>query len=240
MSKNSQERYKYTQNRELSWLRFNRRVLEEAADKAVPALERLKFISIFSSNLDEFFMVRVGSLFDLSRMTPDDRDNKTGWTADEQLQNVYRTIPGLLTMKKQIYTAVMEELAHHGVQDVAMDALTVEEQKIVNRFFKAEMLPILSPILIGPNHPVPQHHSKAKKAARQSVSCRFRVVCRRFCFFPAKNVLFARKTFFCTGSPHFLTATQSKKAVFSQSRAMRISVLMMKNLKIMRRIFVFR
>ena len=165
MSKNSQERYKYTQNRELSWLRFNRRVLEEAADKAVPALERLKFISIFSSNLDEFFMVRVGSLFDLSRMTPDDRDNKTGWTADEQLQNVYRTIPGLLTMKKQIYTAVMEELAHHGVQDVAMDALTVEEQKIVNRFFKAEMLPILSPILIGPNHPVPHFVNKHLYAA---------------------------------------------------------------------------
>ena len=165
MSKNSQEQYKYTQNRELSWLRFNRRVLEEAADTSVPALERLKFISIFSSNLDEFFMVRVGSLFDLSRMTPDDRDNKTGWTADEQLQNIYRTIPGLLTMKKQIYTAAMQELAQHGMQDVDMGTLTAEEQKIVNRFFKAEMLPILSPILIGPNHPVPHFVNKHLYAA---------------------------------------------------------------------------
>ena len=78
MPENSQKQYRYTQNRELSWLRFNRSVLEEAADPAVPALERMKFVSIFSSNLDEFFMVRVGSLFDLARMTPDDTDNKTG------------------------------------------------------------------------------------------------------------------------------------------------------------------
>ena len=110
MSKIIEEgRYRYTQNRELSWLRFDQRVLEEAADASVPALERLKFISIFTSNLDEFFMVRVGSLFDLARMTPDERDNKSGWTPIEQLDRIYRTIPALLTMKKQIYTSVMDE-----------------------------------------------------------------------------------------------------------------------------------
>ena len=88
MSKNPEKQYRYTQNRELSWLRFNQRVLEEAADPAVPALERLKFISIFSSNLDEFFMVRAGSLFDLARMTPDDADSKTGWTPAQQLHQI--------------------------------------------------------------------------------------------------------------------------------------------------------
>lgn len=165
MPKNTEKQYRYTQNRELSWLRFDRRVLEEAADPNVPALERLKFISIFSSNLDEFFMVRVGSLFDLARMTPNDTDSKTGWTPMEQLHHVYRTIPGLLTMKKQIYTAVMEELGRSGVRDVLPEALDANGLKQINRFFKAELLPILSPILIGPNHPVPHLVNKRLYAA---------------------------------------------------------------------------
>lgn len=165
MSEDTQERYQYTQNRELSWLRFNKRVLEEAADVSVPALERLKFVSIFCSNLDEFFMVRVGSLFDISRMRPDDTDNKTGWTASEQLQYIYRSVPELLIMKKQIYTVLMETLESSGIQDVPIDNLTADEMKRVNRFFKAEMLPILSPLIIGPNHPVPHLVNKNLYAA---------------------------------------------------------------------------
>ena len=160
MQENTQKRYRYTQNRELSWLRFDQRVLEEAADPSVPALERLKFISIFSSNLDEFFMVRVGSIFDLARMTPDDRDNKSGWTPEEQLHHIYEVIPGLLTMKKQIYSAVMEELGRSGIQDVEIEHLDASELKLVNHFFKTELLPVLSPILIGPNHPVPHLTNK--------------------------------------------------------------------------------
>lgn len=165
MPKNFEGQYRYTQNRELSWLRFDRRVLEEAADPAVPALERLKFVSIFSSNLDEFFMVRVGSLFDLARMTPNDTDNKTGWTPAEQLHRVYRAIPGLLAMKKQIYTAVMEELRRSGIEDALPETLDAGELKQVNRFFKTELLPVLSPILLGPNHPVPHLVNKNLYAA---------------------------------------------------------------------------
>lgn len=155
MSKNTDRQYSYTQNRELSWLRFNQRVLEEAADTGIPALERLKFVSIFSSNLDEFFMVRVGSLFDIAHMSPDETDNKTGWTASEQLQRIYRTVPGLIAMKKQIYSAVMDELQKSGIEDVPVELLSAEELKSAARFFKTEMLPILSPILIGAHHPIP-------------------------------------------------------------------------------------
>ena len=165
MSKDTQQQYRYTQNRELSWLRFDRRVLEEAADTTVPALERLKFISIFSSNLDEFFMVRVGSLFDLAHMVPDDTDNKSGWTPAEQLQHVYRAIPGLLTMKKQIYAAVMDELAKSSIEDVSDKQPDAADLKQINRFFKSVLLPVLSPILIGPNHPAPHLVNKNLYAA---------------------------------------------------------------------------
>ncbi len=165
MPKNFEEPYRYTQNRELSWLRFDRRVLEEAADPGVPALERLKFVSIFSSNLDEFFMVRVGSLFDLAHMTPDNTDNKTGWTPAEQLHHIYRVIPGLLAMKQQIYAAVIDDLARSGMQDVLPEALGTDDLKQINRFFKTELLPVLSPIVIGPNHPVPHLVNKKLYAA---------------------------------------------------------------------------
>ena len=82
----------YTQNRELSWLRFNDRVLEEAMDATVPLLERLKFVAIFTSNLDEFFMIRVGSLYDLSLLNPQSIDKKSGMTPQEQLHAIYRSV----------------------------------------------------------------------------------------------------------------------------------------------------
>ena len=110
----------YTQNRELSWLRFNRRVLEEAADDLVPPLERLKFISIFSSNLDEFFMVRVGSLLDLSLVSPDEIDNKSGLDPAEQLQAIYEAIPSLLEIKGQLYSRVSTLLAQAGVDPLEL------------------------------------------------------------------------------------------------------------------------
>ena len=86
----------YTRNRELSWLAFDRRVLEEAADPAVPLMERLRFLSIFTSNLDEFFMVRVGSLTDLAIVAPDSRENKGGLTPAEQLGRIYDAVRPLM------------------------------------------------------------------------------------------------------------------------------------------------
>ena len=144
-----QGKYAYTQNREISWLRFNRRVLEEAADETVPLLERLKFIAIFSSNLDEFFMVRVGSLFDVSSVSPDEIDNKSGMTAAEQMEKVYQTVPGLIALKKQIYTGVMGNLRQAGIADLGYDELKASERSYIDRYFRSNILPVISPIIVG-------------------------------------------------------------------------------------------
>lgn len=156
-----QSKFSYTQNRELSWLRFNKRVLEEAGDRNNPALERLKFVAIFSSNLDEFFMVRVGSLFDISKVSPQEKDNKTGMDARQQLDQIYNCVPGLIELKKQIYQDVTAELARYGIEDLHVDQLTSEERKFTANYFKNNVLPILSPIIIGSHHPVP--HLAGKK-----------------------------------------------------------------------------
>lgn len=166
-AENRPERYRYTQNRELSWLRFNQRVLEEAADESNPLLERLKFVAIFSSNLDEFFMVRVGSLFDLAAVSPEAVDNKTGMTPIQQLRRIYETVPGLIEQKKRIYAGVRAALAEAGVEDVTYPSLRAKEEKTVDRYFKADILPILSPIIIGSHHPVPHLVSKQLYVAAQ-------------------------------------------------------------------------
>lgn len=165
MREGAGKQYAYTQNRELSWLRFNRRVLEEAGDRSNPPLERLKFTAIFSSNLDEFFMVRVGSLFDIAHMSPTALDNKSGLSSVGQLEKIYETIPGLIALKKRIYASVAEALAAEGVCDLPFTALTEGEQKFINRYFKGQILPILSPIIIGSRHPVPHLVNKQLYAA---------------------------------------------------------------------------
>ena len=119
--------YSYTQNRELSWLRFNRRVLEEAADDTVPTLERLKFISIFTSNLDEFFMVRVGSLVDMASVSPKDVDNKSGMGPKEQLEAIHEVVPGLIEIKGQLFQRVSALLAQEG-RSVPLLGLRGEEE----------------------------------------------------------------------------------------------------------------
>ena len=150
----------YTQNRELSWLKFNLRVLEEAADETVPLLERLNYIAIFCSNLDEFFMVRVGNLFDISMISPNETDNKTGMTAREQLRRIYQEIPGLMERKKEIYRAVCGGLAEAGVEDVPYEDLKAEELRYVSEYFQTKALPVLSPIVIGSHHPAPHLPNK--------------------------------------------------------------------------------
>ena len=152
--------YAFTQNRELSWLHFNQRVLEEAADETLPVLERLKFLSIFSSNLDEFFMVRVGSLFDLQKACPGDVDRRCGMTPAQQLQAIYAAIPALMEQKKQIYAQVRQDLMARGILDLGYEELTPDEQKLVRLYFKSSIVPILSPIIIGSHHPVPHLENK--------------------------------------------------------------------------------
>lgn len=157
--------YEYTQNRELSWLRFDRRVLEEAGDKSVPLLERLKFTAIFSSNLDEFFMVRVGSLCDIAKLSPDETDNKSGLTAAEQLEQIYAAIPPLIKQKRRIYSSVRAELDENGIRDLKYGELSDDERKFADRWFEENMLPILSPIIIGSHHPIPHLANKQLIAA---------------------------------------------------------------------------
>ncbi|MGN0505581.1 MAG: polyphosphate kinase 1 [Lachnospiraceae bacterium] len=162
MSKGSgmKQEYLYTQNRELSWLRFNRRVLEEAEDETVPALERLKFISIFSTNLDEFFMIRVGSLFDISDIAPNTIDSKSGMTPAEQLSSIYQVIPGLVERKKMIYASVCSTLEEKGIKDVAYDELRPNEAKFVAAYFNENILPVLSPQIVDMRHPTPHFQNK--------------------------------------------------------------------------------
>ena len=153
--------YSYTQNREVSWLRFNRRVLEEAGDESVPLLERLKFIAIFTSNLDEFFMVRVGNLFDLSLVSPGETDNKTGLTPHGQLEEIYSVVPGLIEIKNRLYADVDALLRQKGVCGLTMEELTPEERKYVSTYYKAKVLPVLSPQIVDSRHPFPHLANKA-------------------------------------------------------------------------------
>jgi polyphosphate kinase len=150
----------YTQNRELSWLRFNQRVLEEAADTSVPLIERFKFISIFTSNLDEFFMVRVGSLFDLSLITPDVIDNKTLLSPVGQLEQVLKKIPALMSLRDKVYREVSAALRTYGVCDLALSELSREERKYLNHYYHANIEPLLSPQIIDPRHPFPHLMNK--------------------------------------------------------------------------------
>ena len=155
----------YTQNREFSWLKFNSRVLEEAADASVPLMERLRFISIFTSNLDEFFMVRVGSLFDLNVMVPNNIDNKSGDTPIEQLKKIFSAVRPLIKYRDTIYRDVCYELEKHGIKNVSVSELAGKDKEYVHTYYKDRIRPLISPQIIDPNHPFPHLKNKELYAA---------------------------------------------------------------------------
>ena len=142
-------------NRELSWLKFNERVLEEASDKSVPLCERLMFAAIFQSNLDEFFMIRVGSLYDRTLVDAEDRDNKTEMTCAQQLEAIFKRTAELVPMRDNAYKGVMAELEKHGVEQVDFSALSDKEEEYLKVYFTSEILPLISPQVIDKRHPFP-------------------------------------------------------------------------------------
>ena len=148
-------------NRELSWLEFNYRILGEARDKTTPLFERLKFLSITASNLDEFFMVRVGSLVDMAAVSPEEVDSKSGMRPREQLKAVYEAVPGLIEIKGQLYNRVSGLLAQEGIVDLTYDQLTQEGAGPGEDYFHSVVLPILSPQIVGQRHPTPHLDNKA-------------------------------------------------------------------------------
>ena len=155
------EMLKYTQNRELSWLKFNQRVLEEAQDSSVPLLERMKFVSIFTSNLDEFFMIRVGSLYDMSQTDNSAIDSRSGMTPKEQLDAIFSAVAPLYKERDKTYSEIKKLLSPYGVCGLSMKELEQQEKKYVKKYFKEQILPILSPQIVDANHPFPHLLNKA-------------------------------------------------------------------------------
>ena len=150
----------YTQNRELSWLQFNARVLAEAEDENVPLLERFKFLAIFTSNLDEFFMIRVGSLCDMAAVDKEHTDSKSGLTAKEQLHLIYKAVEPLYARRDAAFSDVDSKLSAIGLRRLTMDSLAQDEQKYIKRYFKDIIAPVLSPQIVDSHHPFPHLEGK--------------------------------------------------------------------------------
>ncbi|WP_027088920.1 polyphosphate kinase 1 [Thomasclavelia saccharogumia] len=148
--------YKCRENRELSWLKFNDRVLMQAKDSKVPLGEKLSFISIFQSNLDEFFMVRIGSLYDQMLFYPASKDNKTGMTGEEQLKACLKRITYLNRKKDRIYHNIMSELENYGWGIIKFHQLkNKEDRKYFENYFNQEILPLISPQVVSKRQPFP-------------------------------------------------------------------------------------
>lgn len=142
-------------NRELSWLKFNERVLDEAASHHVPLCERMAFFSIFQSNLDEFFMVRVGALYDQMLADNHARENKTWMTSEEQLQAIFEKTRIISQRKDHIYKQYMKELEEQGVELLSFSDMLPEDKVYLEKYFEESILPLLSPQVIGKKQPFP-------------------------------------------------------------------------------------
>lgn len=149
------ELLKYTQNRELSWLKFNQRVLEEAQDPDVPLLERMKFVAIFTSNLDEFFMIRVGSLYDMASLKEMELDRRSKMMPKEQLERIYEAVEPLYKERDKTYSEIKKRLSPYGICGLSFKELQDPEKKYVKNYFKEQILPVLSPQIVDRNHPFP-------------------------------------------------------------------------------------
>lgn len=145
----------YMQNRELSWLDFNKRVLDQGADPTVPLLERLNFISIFWSNLQEFFMVRVGSLTDLSLLKKSIIDPKSGMTPAQQLEAIYARCHELYPYYEETYESVRALLADQDIRNLRKEDLTGEQRDYLRDYMRDNVLPFLSPQIVNARHPFP-------------------------------------------------------------------------------------
>ncbi|MBR6115315.1 MAG: polyphosphate kinase 1 [Oscillospiraceae bacterium] len=148
------EEYQCFQDRELSWLQFNLRVLETAADRSVPLLERLKFLGIYRSNMEEFFMVRVGSLTHRSVLLPNERDEKTGWTAAQQLREILAEVTRQQNTVLKTYRNLLQDLKAAGIDVIDFRKVNKMDELLARKFF-SEIRPLLSPRVVDAEHPFP-------------------------------------------------------------------------------------
>lgn len=142
-------------NRELSWLKFNERVLEEAENQAVPLCERMNFVSIYQSNLDEFFRVRVGSLQDQMLVNKKIKDNKTNMTSEEQIKAILKIVKKLNKRKDAAYKNLMDKVAEYGITLIDFTTAKPEEKKFLEQYFNHEIVPLSSPTIVGKRQPFP-------------------------------------------------------------------------------------
>lgn len=150
----------YYENRELSWLKFNERVLNEAGNPEVPLAQRLSFTAIYQSNLDEFYMVRVGSLIDRQKINKDEKENKTGMTPKEQINAILKRTKELEVKKARIYEQLMGELEPQGIRLINFNKLSTEEGEYLEKYFNHHIAPFLSPMIISKQQPFPFFNNK--------------------------------------------------------------------------------